>query len=590
MGLLRRLLGLGAFAAVVASCGNTDLLLLSSTESNLGDAGDGAADAPSNPGDASAAADGDAPDGACVAPLTDPLNCGQCGHACGPGQSCSGGACVCPRYEALCNGLCVPVSADAANCGGCNVHCTGALACSAGVCAPTCMAGLDACSNACVDLATDDANCGACGTPCPVGTGCVDHQCASVVGAPTGPTKCVGGGPPVVSPAAGGGCLGELAQTSFRWTICSCKDAQAGQALVVDAYDSSNGPYAPGAFGGGVGANGKIAPMQGVDIGGAAWSAGAAGISIGAASTVRQDLRVGGPVNAGGSLAVVRDAFITGNVGVGSGGGVSIAKTLYAPATATIDPKVTYSALVRQPVVVRQPCDCSAPKLVPVAAMIAAQRPPTNDNVLIGLAVASVANPTGPLRVDLPCGAYYLLGIASTKALAIVAHGRTALFVDGDVASNTFLALTAVPGSELDVFVGGAFNVTGALLIGSPNFPAAVRVYVGGSKALTLPANARVAANVYAAAGPVKWTSTQDAFGAVFAGDFSAPQATAFHYDRSVLRAGDACPKAAGSACSTCGDCGNQACVAGVCGACGSTDDCCSPLVCLEGRCEPSSN
>jgi len=221
-----------------------------------------------------------------------------------------------------------------------------------------------------------------------------------------------------------------------------------------------------------------------------------------------------------------------------------------------------------------------------------------NDNALIGLDPALLNKGTNPSRVDLPCGRYYLDAINATGELAIVAHGKTALFVGGNIQSSALLDITLDPTAELDIVVGGTI-VTGAKLkIGSPNYPALCRTYVAGSAQLTITSDTVLATNLYAANAPVVWTSNTDAFGAVFAGDFKSTSDTAIHYDRQVVKMGERCPppppvtgdggKSDGGipTCGICKDCGNQACINGACGQCGSSADCCAPLVCKNGKCE----
>lgn len=44
----------------------------------------------------------------CFNLLSDNLNCGACGNACGGGQSCSGGVCVCPAGQSFVASACIP--------------------------------------------------------------------------------------------------------------------------------------------------------------------------------------------------------------------------------------------------------------------------------------------------------------------------------------------------------------------------------------------------------------------------------------------------------------------------------------------------
>jgi hypothetical protein len=60
-------------------------------------------------------------DGHCANLANDPVNCGQCGHACDGGQYCTGGECIAKPCEATC--------ADAGSCCGTECCATGQLCC-----------------------------------------------------------------------------------------------------------------------------------------------------------------------------------------------------------------------------------------------------------------------------------------------------------------------------------------------------------------------------------------------------------------------------------------------------------------------------
>jgi hypothetical protein len=196
------------------------------------------------------------------------------------------------------------------------------------------------------------------------------------------------------------------------------------------------------------------------------------------------------------------------------------------------------------------------------------------------------------LRLDLPCGNYYLTNIATAMPLTIAAHGRTALYIDGSVIPSAPISFVLDATAELDIFIAGTIRSSQTIVIGSPNYPALSRTYVGGTDKLSFSQDVRIGGEFYAANSQlVDWSANSEIYGSVFAGNFKASQRTTIHYDRGVLNAGRSCPppKPDGGVptCGSCEDCGNQACINGMCGACGSSADCCSPLECINGTCAP---
>jgi hypothetical protein len=517
-----------------------------------------------------------------------------CGGGCSGGQICESGACVCPIYQSLCGGQCIPTSNDANNCGGCGVACTGGTACSGGVCAATCIPGLLPCNGACVDPGSDNKNCGTCGNACPPGQGCVTDQsgtgsCQTAVVGTTASGACAGGGPPIVVTEgdAGTACTGGIAQTLFTWALCSCTDVTVSQSFLTDSYDSSKGPYQapPYQLGGGVGLDGMMTVSAGANIYGTLWASSSSGTVASTPTNVYQDLHSGGSVGTSTSFSVSDDAYVNGNIG----GNVSIGMTLYQPTSNTRAANVTYGALVSGSVSVPPPC-CGPSDQVPVTAIVAGVAG-ANDDATAGFADTVLAKGSTVQRLDLPCGNYYFTEIRPDRPLTIVAHGHTAIYVQGDVSSSNPLEITLDPGMTLDVFIAGTIDVSQVVTLGNPNYPALMRVYVGTTGSLVFSQVAKIAADFYAMyAHPVSWSQVATVYGSVYVGDFIASQATAIHYDRAALSAGQPCPSPPAAdggtpPCQSCSDCGNQACVQGACGSCTDSAQCCAPLQCQNGTC-----
>ena len=291
-------------------------------------------------------------------------------------------------------------------------------------------------------------------------------------------------------------------------------------------------------------------------------------------------------------MTIAGDAYVNGDVPKG----VKIGGKLHVPSGAMVG-VTPAGGVVEGPVSFPPPCDCAQNQLVPITAMVQAHASTNNDNASIGLDENVLALPDGPRRLDLPCGSYYLTSVQTSHALTIWAHGQTALYVGGDVHPSDNIAFGVDPTGALDVFIAGKLDTSAKVTIGSPNYPALTRTYVGSTTGVHFSADAYIGGNIYAAYGLVIWSAGTDAYGSVFAGDFSASAATRIHYDRAVLRAGDNCsmPRGgdagtgtdAGTTCQSCRDCNNQACTAGQCGACTTSSDCCAPLICDVGTCVP---
>jgi hypothetical protein len=514
---------------------------------------------------------------------------GTC-SSCAPGQICSNGACACPSYQTLCDGGCISTSGDPNNCGGCGTQCTGSLVCSANACSSGCLPGLTPCGGACIDPNSDSNHCGGCTNKCGNGTGCAGGTCvpAAALNYDAGAARCTGGGAPIDDGVDGGlGCTGNLAQVSFRWALCSCTNLDISAPLTTDGYDSTKGPP-DGGLGGSVGCD--LAPVnwsQSVSVGGDLWSADAGNfMPSGPGSEIRHDVQLGGSLNASSPFTVDHNAYVVGAV-----------------AGATVKGTTTH------PTAIPAPCDCAPQQLVPVAAIVAAHRPPNNDDSTLGLDpnIVSADAGVGSLRIDLPCGNYYFANVRTSNPVTIFAHGHVGLYIDGDVTGAAPLAFGLDPIATLDIFVSGTINTSQLLTIGSPNYPALCRLYVGGTAKLAFSQNVNIGCNIYAANSQlVDWSATSDIYGSIFAGNFKASHNTVIHYDEGVLSAGTECPPPGGGSgpdagggqsgdggggpgggtpCGSCRDCGNQACIGGTCGACTNSSDCCAPLECSNGTC-----
>ena len=141
--------------------------------------------------------DGDTENG-CETSLLTNENCGACGKACGPGQTCRENPttnqpeCICEPGETLCGSTCANLLTDPRHCGACGVSCAvlgpnknNVGTCNYGSCVVECKQGFGDCngdpSDGCeVNLSSDQRNCGGCGRTCDAlaGQPCIGGQCA----------------------------------------------------------------------------------------------------------------------------------------------------------------------------------------------------------------------------------------------------------------------------------------------------------------------------------------------------------------------------------------------------------------------------
>ena len=400
---------------------------------------------------------------------------------------------------------------------------------------------------------------------------------------------CDGVGPPVSvgdGPRGRALCAGGVAERTFRYALCSCSTIAFSTAVHTDSFDSRRGPYrAPGGRGGAIGSNGDVTLSSPMAFGGSLWAAGAGGLSAPSAGSpieVGGELRSGGPLDSASTVDVALDAFVAGDVRATE---LNVGGALVTPASATVSAPIERVGSRRtEPVVVPPPCDCDPAALLDISSLVdaAAVR---NDDALVPIESTSLSGYEGDTRITFPCGRYFLDGVSGGGALTFEVTGRAAVYVRGDLAPGGDFRVELADGAELDLFVSGVLVSSGAILFGSPARPAAARLYLGGAGAVNLTSTSTFAGNVYAPRADVQTSGALEVFGSIFVGGIAASGGVNIHYDAAVLDVGADCPPDPGE-CVSCRDCRNQACIAGACAACTSNDQCCSPLLCISGRCQ----
>lgn len=397
---------------------------------------------------------------------------------------------------------------------------------------------------------------------------------------------CAGGGPLLIPSegAAGDRCTGQLAESAFRFAVCSCGEFVVSNTFRTDSFDSRDGNYDPVEAGtvAAFGTNGSVNLAAAATIGGPAWIAGAQGLSANATAplAVAGNLRVAGPVTSMSTVNVDIDADINGNLSATS---VTIGGSLMQPAGATI--MATTQAINAQAsgvVTVTPPCDCGASAAVDPAALVTTFAS-LNDNAEAGFDPSVLADHAPGAVIDLPCGRLYAPSLGGTGAVTLRVEGRTALFLGGDLAPDAAFSVEIVGNGELDLFVQGNLVSASSVSLGSAATPSRVRLYVGGSDPVALSGGGTFAGFVYAPFARFTMSAAIEIFGGLFANGIVASDSLTVHYDDAILDAASDCTPPTG--CDSCNDCGGDACVGGECGTCTTNADCCAPLICFEGAC-----
>ncbi|HUS30114.1 MAG TPA: hypothetical protein VMZ53_16520 [Kofleriaceae bacterium] len=610
--------------------------------------------------------------GGCVQTATDPDNCGACGKNCTGTDACVSGSCVatCPAPLIKCGDQCVNPDDDDAHCGGCTGNCNFASTgkrCSAGACVnptwppfgvtPTfpakCAGGgppivvdpgagnictgnlgqvaftFGLCSRTAIgplsqDLYTDafDSTSGAYTASCLTGGVDDNSKCASL--------HCVKSLDPCTSTTPGVG-PGNGASPCATGDVCAYPVKCVGGTCI----------------GGGVGVNGTATPVASntanTHVGGDFWIYGTTGlamkgntqvkgilvnqnsIDIGKTSTVYGKSFVGGPWTSGGNTSMTLRSNLFTEVACNQvPGSVTFTNGATCNSVTNWFGNPGYGAGSTNPTEPNPPCgldngqDGSLINIKKIVTDYSSSAKNDNFNVTPNIPYSLFDAVSATVRVDLPCGYFYFNQMNIGKDTTIVVHGRTAIFVAGAMRVSQKLILDLDPTATLDIFVGGAVNVSNIVELGSPAFPRRSRLWIGGagclgtgtcssnsdccsgictsgvcasggggnlSQAMSLSNGGFFNGLIWGGWGTFTHSNPLSMYGSIYTNYYDASGDTNIHYDLGATKIGEECPPPpAGGLCDSCRQCGNQPCVNNHCGqACTSDSQCCAPLKCDLG-------
>ncbi len=434
-------------------------------------------------------------------------------------------------YTVVCDDQCITTQTNPDHCGSCGTTCGDGEACFSGQCVDTCSAGLQMCGRNCVDVDTDPDHCGQCESPCGDQQGCSLGVCVESMAFDRDDNLCLSGGPAIVieDPTSGDRCSGQLRQELFSHALCSCDRAVFEGDIHTDGFDSALGPYEPDLLLGPVGMNDHLDMEGNATFDGSVTTAGR--LEADEDLSITQDLSVGENLLVSGVATVDGDAAIADGISAST---LTVGGSLIVPEGTDVE-DYSYGQLVEEDVTVDPPCPCDS---IPDIAAIVSARRDKNDNDHINLEANILTTHYDSIQhLALPCGHFFLNGSDIETDLTIVVHGRTAIYVDDTFTTSGDLRILPAPGAELDLFIDGQITAEGTLTLGSPNYPAATRIYIDDQISF----EGDVQLNGYLLGEDhITLEGDLEVFGGLFAGNLlSAEGNTSVHYDHQVREATD---------------------------------------------------
>jgi hypothetical protein len=396
------------------------------------------------------------------------------------------------------------------------------------------------------------------------------------VGEQTRAQYCAGNGPPIeIIGVAGGGssamtaCRSGLASEIFKFGLCACEDATFTGAFEIDALDSSQGAAPGNQIAASVGINDDLVTTGVLDIRGSliAASSGLTPITAGSYNIDGNFATNSDLVTTGANITFGRDLWVNGDIL--SIGLANVQGDVYQTPPHTLTGMTVAGQVLKQDFTVAEPCACGEDQILDIAAIVAAGKA-NSHNAELGLDDGNRVDIGIGVPLDLECGRFAFEAAHFVGVHEIRAHGRTALFIDGDLTITGAFGVDLGSSGELDVFVTGNLLLTGSGDVGTIDRPAALRFYVGGRGDIAITGAHRFAANLYAPRAAVFVTGADDIYGSFFVGSYFVTGAQRMHYDAAILQSGGD-----GESCTDDPpDCTRDL-------------DCGSPNVCTTGTCRP---
>lgn len=323
----------------------------------------------------------------------------------------------------------------------------------------------------------------------------------------------------------GNQCSAALAAERLRYSLCSCSGLALEHGLFTEGGSGMRVPSAA------VGSDDYIQIAGPVQVAGVLDAAGQFGIAFGRNAGVLGSVHSGGPLGSNMFLSVGEEAFVDGDVV----GRMDIGGVLHVPPGAFVSSSVSAKEVVEQPITVDPPCRCGLDPVIDFASIIS-EKAMQNGNARAALGPDSLVK--GASTIDLGCGEFFVNSIVAGPELELRVHGRTALYVAGDVMLDDGLRVTLDAGAQLDLVIGGSlFLDDGVLGAQSSEW---VRVWIGG-KMVQLGDFAMVSASVYAPNAVVSSSGDLSIHGALLADQFSVAGDVSVHFDADVLASGTTC-------------------------------------------------